>query len=228
MAKFPHYAAELSNNCCRLGQAIRQLALQDRNWRSNAVDVLACKTRGQKPDRHALRSSERQNKSLSDNCIERVTNHVTDSGTGLLGFGVNVLQTNPETAATQAILTPPAGSASKYEWNGVEYTVPNNVSVTPGFGDQTTSGTVLVADSRGESIRIQCALRLERVIQCLFKRLQPGLRRRDEDQQSILVWRDPAEYEAYSLLMQETGQQQISAAFLNDPDVINMIAAGQF
>lgn len=69
-------------------------------------------------------------------------------GASQLGFGFDILGRYNVSSLTQSILTPVSGKSSTFTYGGVTYSVPDNVSVAQGTGDNTTAGTAFVAQSR--------------------------------------------------------------------------------
>jgi hypothetical protein len=150
-------------------------------------------------------------------------------GAGLLGFGMNVISTTPENAVTAAVVTPVSGDAGTYPYNDVEYIIPLNVSVTPGFGDETTSGTVIVGSTRAE---FQSKLSAELGITGSYNafsgtfNLAFANELKSQSQYDYAVLQ--ANYQAYTLLLQEEAGTALDPTFVNDPDVQTILTSSTF
>ena len=150
-------------------------------------------------------------------------------GAGLLGFGMNVVSMTPRSAVTAAVVTPVSGDAGTYTYSGVEYVVPENVAVVPGFGDETTSGSVIVGNTRSE---FQSKLSAQLGVTGSYNAFSGSFNfafaneSKSESQYSFAVVQ--GNYEAYTLLLQQDAGSALDAAFVSDPDVLAIQAATAF
>jgi hypothetical protein len=150
-------------------------------------------------------------------------------GAGLLGFGMNVVSMTPRAAVTEAVVAPASGSSGSYTFDGVEYTVPENVSVVSGFGDDTTAGSVIVGSTRSE---FQSKLSAQLGVSGSYNAFSGSFNfafaneLKSESQYSFAVVQ--GNYEAYTLLLQEEGESALAPAFLEDPDVLAIQVATSF
>ena len=150
-------------------------------------------------------------------------------GAGLLGFGMNVVMSTPQDSVTAAIVRPVSGSAQAFTWNGVEYDVPNNVSVTPGFGDNTTVGTVIVGSTRQEfQSKFSARLGVSGSYNAFSGEFNLAFTNESKSQEQYWYAMVEGDFQAYTLLLQEEAAQQLDQAFLSDPDVQAMLKLDSF
>jgi hypothetical protein len=141
-------------------------------------------------------------------------------GSGILGFGFNVLGTYNMNSVTAMIVNAPSGSNGTYTFNGTEYNVPQNVSVSPGAGDETTQGQAYVAQSQQE---FQSYLAAKAGISGSYQGFKGEFNAAfsQETQSQSVYWYGvvAGSYEALIVLLQNYSSAQLSANFTQDPDV---------
>ena len=151
------------------------------------------------------------------------------NGAGLLGFGMNVVLATPNDAVTSAIVTPATGCSTTYTYNGVDYCVPDNVSLTPGFGDNTTNGNVIVGGSRSDfQSKFSAALGITGSYNAFSAVFNAAFANELQSQEQYWYGMVSGDYQAYVLLLQEEAGQYLDPAFVNDPDVQNMLQQPSF
>jgi hypothetical protein len=150
------------------------------------------------------------------------------AGCGLLGFGMNVLQTAPNEATLQSIITPPTGRSGVYLWNDQSYEVPNNVTVTPGFGDATASATCIVGSSRADfQNQYNARLGITASYNAFSGAFDLAFSAEEKSTQQYWYCAVFSQFEAYTLLLQADAAE-LSPEFVSDSDVVALMAQTAF
>jgi hypothetical protein len=141
-------------------------------------------------------------------------------GSGMLGFGFNILGDYNVNSQTQMILNPPSGTSTTYTFNGTEYNVPQNVSVSPGSGDDTTNGQAFVAQTQQE---FQSYFAAQAGVSGSYQGFKGAFNAAfgQESESQSMYWYGVVQgsYEALVVMLQNYGSEQLSTNFTQDADV---------
>jgi MAC/Perforin domain len=152
-------------------------------------------------------------------------------GASMLGFGFNILGRYSLKSATKAILTPPSGSngtyTDPYSNPNKVFTIPQNVSVTQGSGNDTQSAQVEVAESQQDfqsylASKAGISASSSSIYGQFSGEFDFAFSNTEKSQTMYWYCLSSGSFESWTVVLEEAGPGQFATDFANDPDVVAM------